>query len=77
MNAAELISLRKEYKNITSIKDVSFTIPLPYFVISKLGISRSSGRIIWLPCLMSMTLTLWVCTKLNKKALLVSMIIAE
>ena len=61
---------------ITINKDVSFTIPLPYFVISKLGIFRSSGRIIWLPCLMTMTLTLWVCTKLNKKALLVSMIIA-
>ncbi len=26
MNAAELISLRKEYKNITAVKDVSFTI---------------------------------------------------
>ncbi len=45
------------------------TIPLPQFLLIKLGIFRASGRFIWLPCLMIMTCTLWICSKLNKKLL--------
>lgn len=54
---------------LTINRHVIMTIPLPQYVLIKLGIFRSSGRFIWLPCLMTMTLTLWICSKLDKKTL--------
>ena len=53
---------------LTLNKDIAITIPLPQFVLCKLGIFRSSGRFIWLPCLMTMTCALWICSQLNKKS---------
>ncbi|SEH39716.1 hypothetical protein SAMN02910265_00350 [Ruminococcus flavefaciens] len=54
---------------LTINRNVIMTIPLPEFILGKLGIFRSSGRFIWLPCLMTMTSVLWICAKLNKSTL--------
>ena len=42
-------------------------IPLPYLVRGCLSIFRASGRFIWVPCVLIMTASLGIISKLNKK----------
>lgn len=48
---------------------VLFEIELPDFLLRKLSIFRASGRFIWLPCLIVLTTTLGILSKMSRKTL--------
>ena len=46
---------------------VLLDIHLPFAIMSRLAVFRSSGRFIWLPCIMIMTFAVWLISKLKFK----------
>ncbi len=54
--------------NVIALDDVPIrVIELPQSVFKLLSVFRSTGRFIWIPCLMIITSTLWFISKLNIK----------
>ena len=56
---------------------VIFSISVPPAIVQKLSIFRATGRFIWLPCLIVMTIALWLVTKLNKRSAAAALVICS